>query len=531
VATPAPRTIVSAVRAYARQHDIFRPGPLIVAVSGGTDSVALALILAELRDEFGLVLHVAHFDHRTRARAAAQDAAFVASLADRIGAPIRVGRADRTPKNEEQAREARYTFLRRAAMQVGAGAIATGHTRDDQAETVLLHLTRGAGLAGVAAMRPLRDGIARPLLAIGRTETAAICRAAKIKPREDPTNRSLKFSRNRVRLRVLPELERINPQVRAALARFAEAAWQIDEVEQASVARATSAASAPETAGRTAWTTSTPGAHAAGELRERTTFLLAGRDAAAASDMADVRRSATRPTPDVPELMDAAPTGRAMLDIRALPVPAIARDRYLADAWRGATGIALSARQRAALTALAGSTAGTRKIDLPGGQAVREYDRLELAPPAQDAVGQIPAQRVKRGETAEWHGWRIAVDMPVDGMPYSATVSEEDAARIVVRARRPGDRMSGRGKLQDVFVNAKVPVRVRDAWPLVTLNGDDVIWVPGVTEPPRSGSVSVAIGRIETPVQGKASLRKSSHNRRVASKSERRPRGGKREHL
>ena len=496
MATPAPRTIISAVRAFARRHGIFRPGPLVVAVSGGTDSVALAHILAELREEFGLVLHVAHFDHRTRARAAAQDAAFVASLADRIGAPVRVGRAERAPKNEEQAREARYTFLRRAAMQVGAGAIATGHTRDDQAETVLLHLTRGAGLTGVAAMRPLRDGIARPLLAIGRAETAAICKAAKIKPREDPTNRSLKFARNRVRLRVLPELERINPQVRAALARFAEAAWQVEGTAAPAV---------------------------------ETRVALGGGEAV--PDRADGRRSSPVPRPDVAETMTAAPTGSATLDIRGLPVPAIARDRYLADAWRGATGITLSARQRAALTALAGSTAGTRRIDLPGGQAVREYDRLELAPPAQDAVAQIAPRRVKRGETAEWHGWRISVDSPVDGMPYSATVSDDDAARIVVRARRPGDRMSGRGKLQDVFVNAKVPARVRDTWPLVTLNGDDVIWVPGVTEPPRSGSVSVAIGRMESPAQGQASLRKSSHNRRVASKSELRPRGGKREHL
>ena len=228
MATPAPRTIVSAVRAFARRHGIFRPGPLIVAVSGGTDSVALALILAELRDEFGLVLHVAHFDHRARPRSSAKDAAFVAELADHIGAPIRVGRAARPPKNEDDARQARYTFLRRAAMQLGAGAIATGHTMDDQAETVLLHLARGSGLQGVAGMRPLRDGIARPLLAIGRAETAAICKAAKIRPREDPSNASLRFARNRVRLKILPELERINPKVRAALARFADAAAETE---------------------------------------------------------------------------------------------------------------------------------------------------------------------------------------------------------------------------------------------------------------------------------------------------------------
>ena len=304
----------------------------------------------------------------------------------------------------------------------------------------------------------------------------------------------MKFARNRVRLRVLPELEHINPQVRAALARFAEAAWQVDRAELESIT-----ATAP--------------------------------DAAATRNGADVRPSSDLPAPDVPETMDETPTGTATLDIHALPVPAIARDRYLADAWRSATGITLSARQRAALTALAGSTAGTRKIDLPGGQAVREYARLELAPPAPNAVAGIAPRRMKRGETAEWHGWRISVGMPVDGMPYRANVNDDDAAKIVVRARRPGDRMSGRGKLQDVFVNAKVPARVRDTWPLVTLNGDDVIWVPGVTEPPRSGSVSVAIGPIETPARGQAPLRKSSDARRVASKTERRPRGGKREHL
>src|SRR5207248_9319960 len=121
----------------------------------------------------------------------AEEADFVATLANRVGAPIRVGRADKPTKTEDAARTARYAFLRRVAHEIGATAIATGHTIDDQAETVLLHLTRGSGLAGVAGMRPLRDGITRPLLAIGRTETTAICKATKIKPREDASNRSL----------------------------------------------------------------------------------------------------------------------------------------------------------------------------------------------------------------------------------------------------------------------------------------------------------------------------------------------------
>jgi len=233
-----PSAIRATVRDYIRAHQIFAPGPVIVAVSGGADSTALLLILADLAEELGIVIHVAHFDHRTRPKQSAEDADFVAKLANRVGAPIRVGRAEKPAKSEDAARIARYEFLRRAASEIGATAIATGHTRDDQAETVLLHLTRGSGLAGIAGMRPLREGIARPLLGIGRADTVAICRAAKIRPRTDPTNRSLKFARNRVRLKVLPELTKINPRAREAIARLADAAAELQTEDDVTVSHA-----------------------------------------------------------------------------------------------------------------------------------------------------------------------------------------------------------------------------------------------------------------------------------------------------
>ena len=372
MAQPAPRTIVAAVRAFARQHAIFRPGPVVVAVSGGTDSVALALILAELREEFGLVLHIAHFDHRTRPRSAPKDAAFVADLANRIGAPIRVGRASRAPKSEDDARTDRYAFLRRFASEIGTAAIATGHTMDDQAETVLLHLTRGAGLAGAAGMRPVRDGIARPLLAIGRAETRAMCAAAKIRPREDPSNKSLAFARNRVRLRVLPELERINPQVRSALARFADAAAEFEAA-----------------------------------------------------------------------LPSAAPS-RAELDVRTLPTDPALRERALAEAWVAAGGITLSASHRVALVKLASGTDGSSGIDLPGGQAVREYSRLIFV--RGNAAVSAPA-RIGAAATAAATGATPRLPLPRRDRPCVG---------------RPGARQTGHlARLADHAGHASQRIRIR----------------------------------------------------------------------
>ena len=221
-----PQQIRETVKRFALEHDLLRPGGVVVAVSGGTDSTALLLLLSDLAPDLGLVLHVAHFDHRLR-RSGAADAQFVSDLAARVGATVRVGRAESPPKSEDDARRARYAFLERVATDRRASAIATGHTRDDQAETVLLHLTRGAGLAGLAGMRPARDRIVRPLLCVGRAETAAVCAAAGIDPREDPTNRALRYARNRIRRRVMPELAQINPQAASALARLADAAAEI----------------------------------------------------------------------------------------------------------------------------------------------------------------------------------------------------------------------------------------------------------------------------------------------------------------
>jgi len=405
------RSIRAAVLAFVREHDLLPPGPLVVAVSGGADSTALLLLLSALAPQLGLDLHVAHFDHRMRPRESAKDAQFVADLAQSRGATIRIGRAEQPPKSEDDARELRYAFLRRAAEDVGAARIATGHTRDDQAETVLLHATRGSGLAGLAGMRPLRDDIVRPLLAIGRADTEALCREAKIEPRTDRSNTDLKYARNRIRRKVLPELERINPQARAALARLADAA--------AGAADAT---------------------HVAAERS---------------------LHGATTATGIALDRLDAG-----------------VRDDALAIAWARATGRSLAAKHRAALAALASSRDGSAALDLPGGRAVREYAtlRIESGP----AVPGEPAAPVPLSpeRPVRWAGWTFTLASHGAGT-FS---SPAPAGALVVRSRRPGDRLAGRLriKVQDLFTDAKVPVRARATHPLVATASGAVWWVVGL---------------------------------------------------
>lgn len=437
-----PRSTIQAVRAFAREHALLRPGPLLVAVSGGTDSTALLLILHDLVDEHGLVLHVAHFDHRARPRASAVDAQYVADLAARCGAAVRVGRAAAKPASEEAARTARYDFLRRAAAELGATAIATGHTRDDQAETVLLHAARGSGLAGIAAMRPSRDGIVRPLLAIGREHTVAVCAAAGVTPREDPSNRSLRFARNRVRHKVLPELAKLNPRAAEALARLASSAAEATDALRAVAERATDDAFEDPTAG-----------------------------------------------------------GGGSIDLDRLGPDATVREEALALLWQRATGRTLSARSRAALAAEAGRRDGSASLDLPGGRALREYARLRLLPRVVPRARSAAAELALEAERpVRWGGWTLLLtrgdatapsdpaDLPAEHVrdpdrEMHSAVAPRPPEGLRVRARRPGDRMAGdtRAKVQDVLTDAKVPAAGRDALPLVVGASGEVWWIPGVT--------------------------------------------------
>ena len=196
---------------------------VLVALSGGADSTALLGALAELRHA-GLLKEVValNVDHGLRA-GSERDADACALLCARLGVELRRAAVRVAPGNvQASARKARYAALRREATLVGATLVATGHTRDDQAETVLLRLLRGSGARGLAGIPPRRGIIIRPLIDRSRAEVIAYLVERELPHIEDPTNATPRFLRNRVRAEVLPALRAIAPHVEAALARAAD---------------------------------------------------------------------------------------------------------------------------------------------------------------------------------------------------------------------------------------------------------------------------------------------------------------------
>ncbi|MCL5946988.1 MAG: tRNA lysidine(34) synthetase TilS [Chloroflexi bacterium] len=217
---------------WCKAHELLRAGVLLVAVSGGADSVCAATMVQELGQRTGTRLALAHFHHGLRGDAADEDAAFVARLADRLGAPVWFGSArvgdlvkQRRLSLEAAAHESRWQFLQRVREQSGAYAIATGHTADDQAETVLLHLFRGSGLRGMMGLAPKAGGVIRPLLSLRHADCTGWCQERDFAWREDASNTEPWCQRNRLRLEVLPWLEEHMGNVTGRLAHTAELLW------------------------------------------------------------------------------------------------------------------------------------------------------------------------------------------------------------------------------------------------------------------------------------------------------------------
>lgn len=245
--------LLESVSAFCTRYALLPPGAtVVVAVSGGADSLCLLHLLRQLAPRWSLRLHVAHLDHQLRPESP-DDARFVAAVAEAWQLPVTVGRedvaafADATKSGiEAAARELRHRFLIATAHAAEAAAIALGHNADDQAETVVMRLLRGAGPHGLGAMRPQRPAyrvtvdpqtpltsiprIVRPLLETPRAEIDAYCALHQLIPRHDPSNDQPDYTRNRVRGYILPMLKTYNASIVTTLGRTARICAEEDQL-------------------------------------------------------------------------------------------------------------------------------------------------------------------------------------------------------------------------------------------------------------------------------------------------------------
>jgi tRNA(Ile)-lysidine synthase len=245
---PAVSRVLERVTGTVRRHRMMKPGDrVLVAVSGGPDSSCLLHALHRLRRLLEIQLTVFHFDHRLRP-GSAEDAGHVSELARSLGLELVLRQAADAPARgdsvEDWAHRAREAALLESLEEVGARRAATGHTLDDQAETVLLALIRGGGLSAVAGIRPMSGSVVRPLIDLTRDEVLAFCRQLDLRPRFDPTNEDQRLLRNAIRHSVIPAMERAaGREIRETVARTAgllrEDADYLEEVGDRALARLT----------------------------------------------------------------------------------------------------------------------------------------------------------------------------------------------------------------------------------------------------------------------------------------------------
>jgi tRNA(Ile)-lysidine synthase len=436
--------ITERVLRTVRKYGLIEPGGrVVVALSGGPDSVALVHLLRELESAGELtVAGLAHFNHQLRGADADGDEAFCRAMAAELELPIEVGRADvrslaraQGRSIEDAARAARYAFLESAADRVGASAIAVGHSRDDQAETFLLRLMRGAGPRGLAGILPRAGRVVRPLLELRRHDLRDYAAAHQLAFREDATNADVSIPRNRVRHELIPYLEReFSPGIVDVLAREADVARDDEN-------------------------------HLAGRAINLAASIVLRKDHAIRVDSVALTSLDPALASRVARLALSATASSGFIGFDQIT-------RFLAFARAAPVGTALS---------------------LPGLQAVRDADGIVLGPepPRGPSAGRSNSFRFPLsipGEvTLDNQGWVISA-APADGGEAGLTVPVQ-AARLTlplaVRSRAAGDRlrpagMGGRGKkLQDLFVDRKIPREMRDSVPIVVDGMDRIVWIVG----------------------------------------------------
>jgi tRNA(Ile)-lysidine synthase len=435
---------------FIRQHRLVSASEkLVVAVSGGADSVCLLHILIKLKAQLKIELHMAHLNHQLRDAESEADAEYVSDLAQKLGIPATIERRDVKAYQkkmrlspEEAAREVRYRFLTDVAKTTGAKRVVVGHTQDDHIETILMHLIRGAGTRGMRGLQPAtewpsKDGkliVIRPLLEISHQETEDYCRRHRLTPRLDASNLSLSPLRNRVRQQLLPLLQSYNPGIAEALLRTGRIAG--DDID----------------------------------FLDRETARLWAKVA---------RQEGKAIILDRPKLDRLPPTlQRYLLRTGAERLLGSARD--------------IEMRHIEEMMALLARPAGKR-LSLPGGLIFStSYDNygltLDLATlsPLPELVGEnklnIPGQ-------TRLSGWHIKAEIIE---PQEMTEKDDFTAhldlsktgdKLTVRARKQGDRFQPLGlslpkKLGEFMIDARIPQNWRKNIPIVC-SPEQIVWLVG----------------------------------------------------
>ena len=428
---------------------------LVVAVSGGPDSLAMLYALHRLQEALGLTLHVAHLDHGLRGENSTADAAFVAQTCAKLGIGCTVEDADVSAYQrehrlslEEAAREVRYRFLANVAERVGADIIALGHTSDDQIETVLMNVVRGSGLRGLRGMLPTSERrideidvtIARPLLNQSKQDTIAYCEALDLVPRFDESNLSTEMTRNRIRLELIPLLRELNSAIGDAVLRLSRNADEtltfVDKAVEAAWLEVISAEGSAIRIDRAKFR--------ALDAAVRTFLIIR-----ALSQIKGEARGIERV--HIEEAM------RAVLDSPGTQL-------HLPE------GLRLSVEQRSAVI-YAGDYAFV----------ITSFDATPLSVPGVVSVGgwRITTERI---ETSLGNSPRYEVEQSPERFVerFGCAV---DIASLKVRTRLEGDRfqplgMSGTKKLKDFMIDEKIPNSTRDSVPLI-VTSRGIAWVIG----------------------------------------------------
>jgi tRNA(Ile)-lysidine synthase len=421
---------------YIARHQMFPPGSRLgVAVSGGADSVFLLHALRELASG---ELSIIHIEHGIRGSASIEDAAFVKDLAENLGLPFHLHTANvpSIADNQEQAaRHVRQKFFAELIAADTVDRIATGHTRSDQAETVLYRILRGSGLAGLAGILPTtKEGLVRPLLEIDRAEIEAWLRERNIAWREDASNQNRAYARNRLRHEILPLLrETFNPNLDETLSNMATVARDEESYWDATLPSPQPRVPSPQTL----------------ELRQLT----------------------TKP-PAIARRLIRAAISQAKGDLRQIDFAHVER-----------------------ILEMARSLNGHDRVQLPGLEVVRSFEWIRLVPT--NHHGPVPdfSMVLAAPGSAELPGSQTRITLQVLEKTESAqacvTVGDElDWQRLnpsggalpslELRNWRPGDQYQPQGqskeqKIKNLFQQARIPLWERGYWPIITYNGT-IVW-------------------------------------------------------